>query len=67
MPEHLLTHTSGFVYDTRDANMLKYEMQTGAGAAGAGIVTVSTVDVRAGERAGSTGPAWIGRDGWWKP
>jgi methyl acetate hydrolase len=60
--KHLLTHTSGFVYDTWDANMLKYEMQTGAGAAGAGIAAVTPLMFEPGTRwQYGTSLDWTGR------
>jgi methyl acetate hydrolase len=59
---HLLTHTSGFAYDTWDANMLKYEMVTGAGPAGAGVAPVTPLIFEPGTRwQYGTSLDWTGR------
>lgn len=59
---HLLTHTSGFAYDTWDANMLKYEMQIGAGPAGAGVAAVTPLIFEPGTRwQYGTSLDWTGR------
>ncbi len=61
---HLLTHTSGFAYDTWDANMLKYETQTGAGPgpAGAPVATVMPLAFEPGTRwQYGTSLDWTGR------
>ena len=59
---HLLTHTSGFVYDTWDANQLKYEMATGGGPAGAGAAPVTPLAFDPGTRwQYGTSLDWTGR------
>jgi methyl acetate hydrolase len=59
---HLLTHTSGFAYDTWDANLLKYEMQTGAGPAGVGVAAVTPLVFEPGARwQYGTSLDWTGR------
>ncbi len=58
---HLLTHTSGFAYDTWDENMLKYNMLHG-GAAGATVAPLTPLIFEPGTRwQYGTSLDWAGR------
>lgn len=59
---HLLTHTSGFCYDTWDEDMVKWERQSGVPQGGAGVAPLTPLMFEPGSRwQYGTSLDWTGR------